>query len=128
MATKNIEMYSQKQYELEQIKDGIIAYFDRTKQDPISLKTAIGHLWDGGKTLLLVFEKPFTHISLLPRPRTHRYTVCLVIQLTEYDGKQYANIIASGGIEGFSPLNTETLMADDGVLALRSMSFVEKDI
>ena len=128
MATKNIEMYSRKQYELEEIKDRIIAYFDRTKQDPIALKQEIGHLCGSGKTLLLVFEKAFTHIVLLPRPTTHRYTVCLVIQLTEFDEKQYAHIIASGGMDAFLPHHSETLVADDGALALRSIGFAASEI
>ena len=128
MATKIIEMYSEKQCELEKIKDGIIDYFDRTKQDPISLKQAIAHPCAESKTLLLVFEKTFTHVSLLPRPRTHRYTVCLVIQLTEFGEQQHADIIASGGIEGLSPLNPETLMTDAAELALHNMGFIGKDI
>ena len=128
MATENVAMYSKKQYELEQIKDGIIAYFDRSKQDPISLKQAIVHPLAEGKTLLLVFEKAFIHISLLPRPQTHRYRVCLVIQLTEFDGQQHADIIASGGIEGISPIHPEQLLTDAGEIALKNLGFVAKNI
>lgn len=128
MATENVAMYSKKQYELEQIKDGIIAYFDRSKQDPISLKQSIVHPLAEGKTLLLVFEKAYIHISLLPRPKTHRYRVCLVIQLTEFDGQQYADIIASGGIEGISPINPEQLLTDAGEIALKNLGFVAKNI
>ena len=115
MATKNTEMYSQKQYELEQIKDGIIAYFEQHKKEVADFKQAIRRELDEAKTMLLIFERYYFR---------NKENVTLVIQLAEFQGYQSADIFATGG-RGYS---AEDMLVDFGIEALKSLGFSGKNI
>ena len=125
MATKNIEMYSQKQYELDEIKDRIVSHFDQLMRDVVSLKQVVVRELGESNTLLLVFEKRCTHyIRFVPIS----YAVCLMIQLSEFQGYQSADIIASGGRGILPPNYNEEDLANLGIAALKNVGFIGKDI
>ena len=120
MATKNIEMYSQKQYELEEIKDGIIAYFEQHKQEIADFRQAIRRELGEAKTMLLIFERYYYRAE---------EGVALVIQLSEIQGYQSADIICTGGkrVFGVSAYCEDTLV-DFGIEALKSLGFEGKNV
>ena len=115
MATKNIEMYSQKQYELEQIKDGIISYFEQHKKEVAVFRQAIRRELGEAKTMLLIFERYYFR---------NEENVTLAIQLAEFRGYQSADVIATGG-RGYAG---ENRLVDFGIEALKSLGFDGKDI
>ena len=125
MASKNIEMFSEKQYELDEIKDRVVAHFDQLTRDVVSLKQVVVRELGESNTLLLVFEKQYTHFIRLT-PIT--YAVCLMIQLSEFQGYQSADIIASGGRGIFPPNYSEEDLADLGIAALKNVGFIGRDI
>lgn len=125
MASKKIEMFSEKQYELDEIKDRIVAHFDQLTRDVVSLKQVVVRELGESNTLLLIFEKRYTmRIRFVPI----RYRVCLIIQLSEFQGYQSADILASGGIGIFTPNYNEEDLANLGIAALKNVGFIGKGI
>ncbi len=120
MATKNIEMYSQKQYELEEIKDGIIAYFEQHKREVADFRQAIQRDLGEAKTMLLIFET----YSI-----GRKECVSLIIQLSELQHFQSADIFGTGGkrVFGVSAYSEDSLV-DFGIEALKSLGFDGKNI
>ena len=92
MASKKVEMYAKKRYELDEIKNKIKEEFDKRKFSDVEFKDEIIRELGDTKTLLLIFENWFL--------RTGSYA-SLVIMLSEYQGYQSADIIATGGKEAF---------------------------
>lgn len=92
MASKKVEMYAKKRYELDEIKTKIKEEFDKRKFSDVEFKDEIIRELGDTKTLLLIFENWFL--------RTGSYA-SLVIMLSEYQGYQSADIIATGGKEAF---------------------------
>ena len=117
MASKKIEMYSKKQYELEEIKNKIKEEFDKHKFSDVEFKDEILRELGDTKTLLLIYEKWYV--------RTGSYT-SLVIMLSEYQGYQGADIIATGGKEVYFSLGAEANFAKLGEDALRNLGFQGK--
>lgn len=120
MATKNIEMYSQKQYELNEIKDGIISYFENHKQEVADFRQAIPRNLGDAKTMLLIFET----YSI-----GREDCVSLIIQLSEFQNFQGADLFATGGrrVFGVSAYSEDSLV-DFGIEALKSLGFSGKNI
>ena len=87
MASKKVEMYAKKRYELDEIKNKIKEEFDKRKFSDVEFKDEIIRELGDTKTLLLIFENWFL--------RTGSYA-SLVIMLSEYQGYQSADIIATG--------------------------------
>ena len=98
MASRKIEMYAEKQYELEEIKNRIKEEFDKHKFSDVEFKNEILRELGETKTLLLIFENWFL--------RTGSYA-SLVIMLSEYQGYQSADIVATGGKETFFSFGAE---------------------
>jgi hypothetical protein len=120
MATKNVAMYSKKQYELEQIKDGIIAYFEQHKKEVADFRQAIRRELGEAKTMLLIFET----YSI-----GRQECVSLIIQLSELQHFQSADIFGTGGarVFGVSAYSEDTLV-DFGIEALKSLGFEGKNV
>lgn len=117
MASKKIEMYSKKQYELEEIKNKIKEEFDNHKFSDVEFKDKIIRELGDTKTLLLIYENWFL--------RTGSYA-SLVIMLSEYHGYQSADIIATGGKEAFFSFGAEADFSKLGVYALKNLGFQGK--
>lgn len=98
MASKKVEMYAKKRYELDEIKNKIKEEFDKRKFSDVEFKDEIIRELGDTKTLLLIFENWFL--------RTGSYA-SLVIMLSEYQGYQSADIIATGGKEAFFSFGAE---------------------
>lgn len=77
MASKKVEMYAKKRYELDEIKNKIKEEFDKRKFSDVEFKDEIIRELGDTKTLLLIFENWFL--------RTGSYA-SLVIMLSEYQG------------------------------------------
>lgn len=120
MATKNVAMYSEKQYELEQIKDGIIAYFEQHKKEVADFRQAIKRDLGEAQTMLLIFET----YSI-----GRQECVSLIIQLSELQHFQSADIFGTGGkrVFGVSAYSEDTLV-DFGIEALKSLGFEGKNV
>ena len=120
MATKNIEMYSEKQYELEEIKDRIIAYFEKHKNEVAHFRQAIKRDLGEAKTMLLIFERYYYRAE---------EGVSLIIQLSEFHSYQSADIFGTGGqrVFGVSSYSEDSLV-DFGIEALKSLGFEGKNI
>ena len=117
MASKKIELYTKKQYELEEIKDRIKEEFDKHLFSEVEFKDEILRELGDTKTLLLIYEKWFL--------RTGSYA-SLVIMLSEYQGYQSADIIATGGKEAFFSLGAEGDFSKHGEDALKRLGFQGK--
>ncbi len=117
MASKKIAMYSEKQYELEDLKNGIKAEFDKHTLLNIEFKDEINRELGEAKTLLLIYENWFF--------RTTSYA-SLVIMLSELRGYQSADIISTGGKEDFCSWGVEADFAKYGEDALRNLGFITK--
>ena len=117
MASKKIEMYCKKQYELEEIKNGIKSEFDKHYFLEIEFKNEILRELGETKTLLLIYEKWYV--------RTGSYA-SLVIMLSEYKGYQGADIISTGGRDDFISWGAERNFAKLGEDALRNLGFQGK--
>ena len=114
MASKKVEMYAKKRYELDEIKNKIKEEFDKRN---VEFKDEIIRELGDTKTLLLIFENWFL--------RTGSYAG-LVIMLTEYQGYQSADIIATGGKENFFSFGAESDFAKLGEDALKNLGFQGK--
>ena len=77
MASKKVELYAKKRYELDEIKNKIKEEFDKRKFSDVEFKDEIIRELGDTKTLLLIFENWFL--------RTGSYA-SLVIMLSEYQG------------------------------------------
>ena len=117
MASKRIEMYSKKQYELNEIKNRIKEEFDKLKFTNVEFQDEILRELGDTKTLLLIYENWFL--------RTGSYA-SLVIMLSEYQGYQSADIIATGGKETYFSFGTERDFAKFGEDALMNLGFQRK--
>ena len=113
MASKKITMYAEKQYELEEIK----AEFDKHIFSDVEFKDEILRELGETKSLLLIFERWYM--------RTGSYA-SLVILLSEFQGYQSADIIATGGKDDFFSLGAEGNFAKLGEDALRNLGFKSK--
>ena len=114
MASKKVEMYAEKRYELDEIKNKIKEEFDKRN---VEFKDEIIRELGDTKTLLLIFENWFL--------RTGSYA-SLVIMLSEYQGYQSADIIATGGKETFFSFGAESDFAKLGEDALKNLGFQGK--
>ena len=114
MASGKIEMYTEKQYELETLKDKINTELDRLS---IEFKDEIVRELGETKTLLLIYERWYL--------RTSSYA-SLVIMLSEFKGYQCADIIATGGKDNFFSLGAETNFLKCGEDALQKIGFLRK--
>ena len=114
MASKKVEMYAEKRYELDEIKNKIKEEFDKRN---VEFKDEIIRELGDTKTLLLIFENWFL--------RTGSYA-SLVIMLSEYQGYQSADIIATGGKENFFSFGAEGDFAKLGEDALKNLSLQGK--
>ena len=114
MASKKVEMYAEKRYELDEIKNKIKEEFDKRN---VEFKDEIIRELGDTKTLLLIFENWFL--------RTGSYA-SLVIMLSEYQGYQSADIIATGGKENFFSFGVEGDFAKLGEDALKNLGFQGK--
>ena len=119
MATKNIEMYSEKQYELEEIKDRIITYFERHKKEVAHFRQAIKRDLGEAKTMLLIFETYSVG---------REECTSLIIQLSEFQNFQGADIFATGGYRFLGISCGEDSLVDFGIEALKSLGFAGKNI
>ena len=108
MASKKVEMYAKKRYELDEIKNKIKEEFDKRKFSDVEFKDEIIRELGDTKTLLLIFE------------------ASLVIMLSEYQGYQSADIIATGGKEAFFSFGAEGDFAKFGEDALKNLGFQGK--
>ena len=118
MASKKMTLYAEKQYELKMIKYKIKEEFDKNFLKNIEFKDEIFRDFGETKTLLLVYENYFF--------RNGSYA-SLIIMLSENQGKQSADIIASGGKEALFSLGAERDFAKCGVKALKAIGFREND-
>ena len=116
MASKKIEMYAEKKYELEEIKDRIKAEFDKQFLN-VEFKDEILRELGETKTLLLIYERWYL--------RTGSYA-SLVIMLSEFRGYQSADIISTGGRDDFISWGAESDFAKWGEEALRNLGFASK--
>ena len=116
MASKNIVMYAPKRYELEEIKNKLNEEFDKRKSRVEFTREILREVGDT-KTLLLLYEKWFY--------RTESYAG-LVIMLSEYQGYQSADIVATGGKEFFFSWGTEDDFTQIGKEALQNIGFESK--
>lgn len=66
VASKKIEMYSKKQYELDEIKNRIKEEFDKHKFSDVEFKDEILRELGDTKTLLLIYEKWFYEQEATP--------------------------------------------------------------
>lgn len=117
MASKKIEMYAEKKCELEELKNGIKAEFDKHYFSDVEFKNEIYRELGETKTLLLIYEKWYL--------RTGSYA-SLVIMLSEYKGYQSADIISTGGRDDFISWGAEGNFAKLGEDALRNLGFTSK--
>lgn len=116
MASKKIEMYAEKKYELEEIKDRIKAEFDKQFLN-VEFKDEILRELGEAKTLLLIYERWYL--------RTGSYA-SLVIMLSEFRGYQSADIISTGGRDDFISWGAESDFAKWGEEALKNLGFASK--
>ena len=114
MASKRIEMYTQKQYELEEMKDRLQMAFGKHKLLDMELKAEIFRELGETKTLLLVYENWFF--------RTGSYASLLIL-LSEFRGYQSADVMATGGKENFCSWGAEADFVEVGEKALENLGF-----
>ena len=98
-------------------KNKIKEEFDKRKFSDVEFKDEIIRELGDTKTLLLIFENWFL--------RTGSYA-SLVIMLSEYQGYQSADIIATGGKEAFFSFGAEGDFAKFGEDALKNLGFQGK--
>lgn len=114
MASKKIEMYSKKQYELDEIKNGIKEELAKVKFSEVEFKDETLRELGDTKILLLIYEKWFLRIEGY---------ASLVIMISEYQGYQSADIIATGGKELYFSFGVESDFAKFGEDALKNLGF-----
>lgn len=117
MASKKIEMYAEKKYELEELKNGIKDEFDKHVFFNVEFKDVICRELGETKILLLIYERWYM--------RTGGYA-SLVIMLSEYKGYQSADIISTGGRDDLISWGAEGNFAKLGEEALRNLGFISK--
>ena len=113
MLSNKTTMYSEKKYEIEELK-GLIKTHILKIDDDIKCKEDVYHVLGDGKTLLMIFEKWYM--------RTGSYT-SLVILLSEYHDVQCADVVATGGKEGFFSLGSESDFENIGIEVLQDLGF-----
>lgn len=116
MASEKITMYAEKQYELEEIKEGIEKVFYENMLATDFVGEVLRELGEA-KTLLLIWERWYI--------RTGSYA-SLTILLSEFQGYQSADIISSGGKDDFFSWGAEENFAKWGEEALRNLGFLVK--
>lgn len=116
MASKTITMYAEKKYELSEIKDRMKKEFYNQKLDVDFVGEVFRELGET-KTLLLIWERWYI--------RTEGYA-SLTVLLSEFQGYQSADIIASGGKDDFFSWGAEENFAKCGEEALRNLGFLVK--
>lgn len=117
MASKKIAMYTEKKYALEEIKNGIKAEFNKHMFSDVEFVDEIFRELGETKTLILIYERWYI--------RTGSYA-SLVIMLSEYQGYQSADMIATGGKEKFFSFGAEADFVKCGEDALRKLGFQGK--
>ena len=113
MSSKNIAMYAEKRYELEELKNKIIEAFDKRHSRVEFAKEILRELGET-RTLLLIYEKYFF------RTESH---AALVIMLSEHEGYQSADIIATGGKERLFSWGAEDDFLQIGKEVLQDLGF-----
>lgn len=111
MASRKISMYAEKQYNLTDIKEKMQKGFDA------EFVGEAAHELGETKTLLLIWEKWYL--------RTGSYA-SLTILLSEFQGYQSADIIASGGKDDFFSWGAEENFAKAGEDLLKNLGFLTK--
>ena len=117
MASKKIEMYSEKKFELEEIRDRIKAECNKHMFTDVEFVDEIYRELGDTKTLLLIYERWYL--------RTGSYA-SLVIMLSEFKGYQSADIISTGGRDDFISWGAEGNFAKWGEETLRNIGFLSK--
>ena len=77
MASKKVEMYAKKRYELDEIKNKIKEEFDKRKFSDVEFKDEIIRELGDTKTLLLIFENWFLRTVCYPSIRGIRVQILL---------------------------------------------------
>ena len=77
MASKKVEMYAKKRYELDEIKNKIKEEFDKRKFSDVEFKDEIIRELGDTKTLLLIFENWFLRTGSYPSIRGIRVQILL---------------------------------------------------
>ncbi len=113
MASQKIIMYSEKKYELEELKNLIKEEIVKIFPD-IEFKQDAYHVLGEGKVLMMIFEKWYL--------RNSSYA-SLVILISEYSNVHCADIISTGGKENFFSLGAESNFANMGVETLQNLGF-----
>ena len=116
MASRTITMYSEKRYELEELKEGIKSEFYKMHFDAEIVGEVARELGET-KTLVLLFERYYL------RTESH---ASLMVLLSEFRGYQSADIIATGGKELLFSFGAEENFAKWGEEALRNLGFLVK--
>lgn len=116
MASRIIVMYAEKQYELEEIKDGMKSEFYKNKVDAEFVDEMSRELGET-KSLVLIWERYYM--------TTGSYA-SLIILLSEFRGYQSADIISSGGREALFSFDAEENFVKCGEKALRKFGFLTK--
>ena len=119
MASKKVSLYAEKKCELEDLKTCIKDEFDKHKFSDIEFKEEFYRELGETRILLLIYEKYYI--------RTGSYA-SLVIMLSEFQGYQSADIIATGARETFFSYGAESDFLKYGEDALISLGFRGKNI
>ena len=113
MASQKIVMYSEKKYEIEELKDLIKNEIIELCSD-IEFKQDVFHMMGEGKVLMMIFEKWYI--------RNSSYA-SLVILISEYNNVHCADIISTGGKEVLFSLGAEDHFVNMGVEVLQNLGF-----
>lgn len=112
MASKGIQLYAEKKYELEELREEIKAKMK--KGLGAELADQVSYQLGETKVLLMTFECWFL--------RTGSYAGLSVL-LSEYQGFQGAYAVSSGGKEIMFSLGAETRFADEAKAILEELGF-----
>ena len=113
MLSKKTTMYSEKKYEIEELKELIKAHIIKMSED-IKFKEEVYHVLGDGQTCLMIFEKWYL--------RTGSYT-SLVVLLYEFHDVHCADIMGTGGKEAFFSLGAESDFENIGIEVLQDLGF-----
>ena len=116
MASKKIEMYAEKQHELEELRENLKTGMG-FRWNEVEFKDEILQEFGEARSLLLIFERYYV--------RNGSYA-SLVILLSEFEGRQKASVIATGGKETLFSWGAEGDFAKLGEDALRGLGFSVK--
>lgn len=115
MGHNKISMFTKKVYEFEQLRDKIKEEFDKNHIFiEVEFKDEILREIKDVKILLLIYEKWFA--------RTSSYA-SLTIMISESEGYQYADLIASGGRDDFFSYGVERDFSKSGENVLKILGF-----